>query len=194
MPNCRVYCRRPRRTHVSPTRGPVKEGDKIFYTHKITLGVRGEDGVRGFRHSEGQWIQITFWAERRVRGFQMFQGPGDYLTFWLLFKGFTDAEINICLYIVWVGVGSIDFYLLGARMELSGGAYSGKQRSAILAVTDKRRYAALPQFASCKWSSNLQKPRLAVIVRRMERVLFFIKWHCTGSNSRPAISHSPLFL
>ena len=81
MPNCRVYCRRPQRTHVSPTRGPVKEGDKTFYARKITLGVRGEDGVRGFRYSEGRWIQITFWAERRVRGFQIFRGPGDYLTF-----------------------------------------------------------------------------------------------------------------
>ena len=30
--------------------------------------MRGEDGMRGFRHSEGHWIQITFWVEMRVRG------------------------------------------------------------------------------------------------------------------------------
>ena len=149
MPNCRVYCRRPRRTHVSPTRGPVKEGDKTFYTRKNRLGGEGRGWGEGLQTFRGRNSNHLLGGDKGegVPDIPRARGLFDIL---IVIKGFTDAKISIRLHIVWVGVGSTDFYLLGARMELSGGAYSGKQRPAILAVTDKRRYADLPHFASCK--------------------------------------------
>ena len=52
--NCRVYCRRPRRTHVSPTRGQERRVTRPFYTHKTTLGVGvrsrgGDERLQSFR-------------------------------------------------------------------------------------------------------------------------------------------------